>query len=107
MKLAPSQLEAHLKRGLAPVYLISGDEPLLVREACDLVRRHVQEQGYREREVMEVGRDFDWGRLYEAANAMGLFGDRRLLEKHYEGMTRFVEFCRSRSTPDLLPRVSR
>lgn len=80
MKLAPTQLEVHLKRGLAPVYLIAGDEPLLVREACDLVRRHAQEQGYREREVMEVGRDFDWGRLYEAANAPGLFGDRRLLE---------------------------
>src|SRR4051812_21173117 len=32
-----------------------------------------------------------------------VYGDRRLLERHYRGMTRFIEFCRKRSTPDLLP----
>jgi alpha-L-rhamnosidase len=35
--------------------------------------------------------------LYDA------YGDRRVLERHYDAMTRFVEFCRTRSTPDLLP----
>jgi len=32
-----------------------------------------------------------------------VYGDRRVLEEHYDGMTRFVEFCKNRSTPDLLP----
>ena len=32
-----------------------------------------------------------------------VYGDRRMLERHYEAMKRFVEFCRQRSTPDLLP----
>ena len=32
-----------------------------------------------------------------------VYGDRRVLEQHYRSMVRFVEFCRSRSTPDLLP----
>jgi alpha-L-rhamnosidase len=32
-----------------------------------------------------------------------LYGDRRLLKRHYPGMTRFIEFCRKRSTADLLP----
>jgi alpha-L-rhamnosidase len=32
-----------------------------------------------------------------------LYGDRGVLERHYEGMTRFIEFCRRRSTGDLLP----
>jgi alpha-L-rhamnosidase len=35
--------------------------------------------------------------LYEVYN------DRRLLRRHYPSMTRFIEFCRQRSTPDLLP----
>ena len=32
-----------------------------------------------------------------------LYDDRRELERHYPAMTRFIEFCRNRSTPDLLP----
>ena len=32
-----------------------------------------------------------------------VYGDRRALERHYEAMKRFIEFCRQRSTPDLLP----
>jgi alpha-L-rhamnosidase len=32
-----------------------------------------------------------------------VYGDRRVLERHYPAMTRFLDFCRKRSTPDLLP----
>lgn len=32
-----------------------------------------------------------------------VYGDRRVLERHYDAMARFIEFCRKRSTPDLLP----
>lgn len=32
-----------------------------------------------------------------------VYGDRRALERHFDAMTRFVEFCRQRSTPELLP----
>jgi alpha-L-rhamnosidase len=35
--------------------------------------------------------------LYEA------YADRRALERHYQAMKHFVEFCRERSTADLLP----
>ncbi len=32
-----------------------------------------------------------------------VYGDTRILEKHYKSMARFIEFCKNRSTPDLLP----
>jgi alpha-L-rhamnosidase len=32
-----------------------------------------------------------------------VYGDRRLLERQYPSMVKFVEFCRQRSTPELLP----
>jgi alpha-L-rhamnosidase len=32
-----------------------------------------------------------------------VYGDRRLLERQFPSMVRFVSFCRDRSTPDLLP----
>jgi alpha-L-rhamnosidase len=30
------------------------------------------------------------------------YDDRRILERHYTAMTKFIEFCKNRSTPDLL-----
>jgi alpha-L-rhamnosidase len=32
-----------------------------------------------------------------------VYGDTRVLERHYDSMARFIEFCKNRSTPDLLP----
>jgi len=32
-----------------------------------------------------------------------VYGDTRVLERHYDSMARFIEFCQNRSTPDLLP----
>jgi alpha-L-rhamnosidase len=32
-----------------------------------------------------------------------IYGDRRLLERQYPSMVKFIEFCRKRSTPELLP----
>lgn len=32
-----------------------------------------------------------------------IYNDRRILERHYDAMAHFIEFCRNRSTPDLLP----
>ena len=32
-----------------------------------------------------------------------VYGDTRILEKHYKSMARFIDFCKNRSTPGLLP----
>ena len=32
-----------------------------------------------------------------------VYGDRRVLERHYDAMKRFISFCEKRCTPDLLP----
>jgi alpha-L-rhamnosidase len=32
-----------------------------------------------------------------------VYGDTRILEKHYASMARFIEFCKNRSTPEMLP----
>ena len=38
MPISTDQLTSHLKRGLAPVYFIYGEEPLLVGESCQAIR---------------------------------------------------------------------
>jgi len=80
MRLKAEQIEAHLRRGLAPVYLVSGDEPLLVQEACDAIRARARKDDYSERDVLHVEAGFDWNALTAASNTLSLFAERRLIE---------------------------
>ena len=85
MQLKPEQLDTHLRKQLAPVYFISGDEPLRVMEAADAVRAAARAQGYSEREVLSVEAGFDWGRLDSAAGSLSLFSERRLVDLRLPG----------------------
>ena len=69
-----------LKEELAPVYVVSGDDPLLCGEACDLIRQACRAAGSEERQVFDVDRSFDWAQLYEASHSLSLFAQKRLLE---------------------------
>jgi len=80
MKIRLDQLSQMLTKGLAPAYLVSGDEPLLLMEACDEIRAAARNNGIDERELFHAEAGFDWGTLHEEANAMSLFASRRLLE---------------------------
>jgi DNA polymerase-3 subunit delta len=81
MQVRPDQLEAHLTRGLKPLYTVHGDEPLLAQEAADAVRAAAKAAGYTERKVFTVsGAHFDWSGVLGAAQAMSLFADRQLIE---------------------------
>ncbi|MFV8835867.1 DNA polymerase III subunit delta [Aquisalimonas sp.] len=80
MRLKPEQVADTLERSLPLVWLITGDEPLLVGEAMDAVRVAARQAGHTEREVLEVEAGFDWQRLAAAADNLSLFGDRRIIE---------------------------
>jgi DNA polymerase-3 subunit delta len=80
MKLNPAQLAKHLIGGLAPIYIVSGDEPLLCQEAADAIRAAARSQGFDERQVFNVEANFDWGQLYEAGASLSLFAQKRLIE---------------------------
>ena len=49
MQVALAQLSSQLQRGLAPLYVLHGDEPLLQQEAADAIRAAARAQGYTER----------------------------------------------------------
>ncbi|MBK9022307.1 MAG: DNA polymerase III subunit delta [Sulfuritalea sp.] len=80
MLLRPEQLAAHLDKPLAPLYLLHGDEPLLVIEAGDAIRAAARKQGFEEREVIVVGTGFKWDDLFLAAGNMSLFGGSKLVD---------------------------
>ena len=65
---------------LEPLYLVSGDETLLVIEACDTLRAAARQAGYTERISLTLDARSDWSTLIAATQSVSLFGDRRLVE---------------------------
>jgi len=80
MKLSGDNLPASLVRQLGRIYLISGDEPLLVNEAADAIRAKARASGFTERELHVVERGFDWEALVGNSRAMSLFAERKIIE---------------------------
>ncbi|MGE5385764.1 MAG: DNA polymerase III subunit delta [Betaproteobacteria bacterium] len=80
MLLKGEQLAAHLEREFRPLYIVYGDDPLLVLEAADAIRAASRRQGYSEREVLTVLPGFDWNQLLAAGGNLSLFGDRKLID---------------------------
>ena len=81
MRLYPEKLSAQLQQQLLPVYLVSGDEPLLLQECCDLIRSQARARGCTDREVIDAGvAGFDWQDILHSATSMSLFAERKLVE---------------------------
>jgi DNA polymerase-3 subunit delta len=80
VKLSAEQLGEQLKKRLAPVYFLSGDEPLQLAETSDAVRQAARAAGYGSRELFYADTGFDWGSLQEAADSFSLFGEKRILD---------------------------
>ncbi len=80
MNLRPEQLASQLDKPLAPLYVLHGNEPLLVLEAGDAIRAAARKQGYAEREVLVAGQGFRWADLQSAAGNLSLFGASKLVD---------------------------
>jgi DNA polymerase III subunit delta len=81
LKLTLERLKADLAEHLRPIYLVSGEEPLLVGEALDALRAAARARGYEERQVFFIERQgAGWDDVQQAAQALSLFASRRIVE---------------------------
>jgi DNA polymerase-3 subunit delta len=108
MQLKGEQLAGHLERELKPVYVVYGDEPLLVIEAADAIRASARRRGFDEREVLTALSGFNWTELHHAAGNMSLFGGRKLIDLRIptgkpgrDGAAAIADYC-ARPSPDAL-----
>ena len=108
-KLRPEQLSQALSKQLAPIYLVSGDEPLLIQEACDAIRQAARQAGFSERELYHVDNSFEWGQLLAAANSLSLFAEKKIIELRMpngkpgdKGGKALIEYTQSPASDNLL-----
>ena len=114
MRLYPEKLTDHLQQKLLPVYLVSGDEPLLLQECCDQIRQKARAENCNEREIIEGGvSNFNWQDILHSASNMSLFADRKLIELRLpsgkpgaEGSKALCEYLDIASGDDVLLIVS-
>jgi DNA polymerase-3 subunit delta len=112
MALKPEQLAGQLSRGLAPLYLVVGSEPLLVQECRDEIIQAAHGQGFTERTVYEAGRGFDWQQLGQDSMTPSLFASRKIIDLRLpsgkpgtEGSKALIELAEA-ADPDVLLLVS-
>jgi len=80
MRLQPQQLSQHVEKGLQPLYVLVGDEPLAQRECLDTIRAAARQQGFDERAGLIVERNFNWQQVTAFGQSVSLFASQRLLE---------------------------
>lgn len=79
MKVTLPQLAMQLNKSLSAIYLVSGDETLLVEETLDLIRQAAKTHGFTERKVITA--DNEWPQaLNTSAASLSLFSNKQLLE---------------------------
>ncbi|MDO9104365.1 MAG: DNA polymerase III subunit delta [Methylovulum sp.] len=88
MQIKSGQLDATLHKGLAPVYFISGDEPLQLGEAADAVRAAARNAGYTAREILSAdSAGFTWHQLSVSADSLSIFADKKVIDLRLSGGT--------------------
>jgi len=102
MRIHSDDLARHLRKQLAPLYTVFGDELLLAIEAVDLIRAAARQAGYLEREVFNIDHRFNWTELQYRSSSLSLFGARRVMDIRIpsgkpgsQGSEAIQEYCRA------------
>ncbi len=82
MKIFADKLATHLQRQTHPIYLVAGNEPLLVNESRELIRELCIKQGFEVSAPFTLDNQADWGAIYDACTALSLFASQNLVELH-------------------------
>lgn len=78
IRLHAEKLAAHLRERLCECYLLSGNEPLLLQESQDLIRR-VSRPKFRVERSISIDIHTDWDSIFSLCCMMHLFSKRQIL----------------------------
>lgn len=80
MKLYAEKLDDALSKALAQVYLILGNEPLLIQESRQAIQRQAYQQGFTEKHSFKADNSLNWSDVYDCCQTLSLFSQQQLIE---------------------------
>jgi DNA polymerase-3 subunit delta len=102
MRCKPDQLSGALKKSLSPVYFVSGDEPLQLGEAADMVRSATRSAGYSAREIISIDQGNEWPLMSVEADSFSIFTEKKLIDLRLpsgkpgaEGGKALIAYCKN------------
>ncbi len=84
MKIYPNQVLRQLHKELASIYLVAGDEPLLVQESRDAILQQAKKAGFETASALHVDKNFAWDEFLYASKAQSLFSNKTILECRFQ-----------------------
>lgn len=87
MKLNYAQLETHLNKSIANLYIISGEDLLQKQDALQLLRKAAKKSGVEERIRLDSEACKDEAQLYSLLYANSLLAEKRFLELDFRDTT--------------------
>lgn len=82
MKIRPEQLSTYLNKNLAPLYVLSGNELVLLEDALVQIKQTAQQHGYTEIHTSTVDAHFNWETWLTSSLTPSLFSPRLLFILH-------------------------
>ncbi len=79
MRLRPQSIKSHLANPMAPIYVLSGDEPWQMQDCLYQILQSAKQQGYSSTERYYVDHKFDWQNILMEQQSLSLFADQRIL----------------------------
>ncbi len=79
IRLYPEQLAAQLREGLRACYLLCGNDPLLLQESQDSIRKAAQAAAFEEHYTFTLDAHTEWDAIFSICQALSLFATRQTL----------------------------
>jgi len=80
MRVFADKLADHLSRQLKQIYLVFGNEPLLLQESRDAIIEVARSNGFLEKQTFSVDNSLNWNEVFECCNTLSLFSSRQIIE---------------------------
>src|SRR3990167_870060 len=80
MQIQLKELDKQLEKSFAPLYILSGDVPLLVQETRDRIRKAAQNRGFLKPVVFYVESGFQWQDVRQRVQNFELFSAKELID---------------------------
>jgi DNA polymerase-3 subunit delta len=100
MKINFAQLNNHLAKSLLPIYLVTGEEILLVSDAIKAISSALTLEGFQEKKIVEITAHFNWSNFKAEISTVSLFSAKQIVECRFnqlkinkEAAEWLVAFC--------------